>query len=377
MKMNLFAAGQKFLNFAKTMKQGLKPKSLKIKPVMIPSVMMGSYFFFYQKKLYTTQSLHSKENFRKFYLENCDTLQEGEMKEVKWGTKDNQSILVVKYGNKIRAMSNYCPHFGAPLHTGILVDNVVKCPWHGASFDVITGKTDISPSIDDLTTYEVLQDAQGIYVNLPEDVKSSVTPKMCKRDLSDKRKFVIVGGGPAGLSAAETLRQNGYTGEIVILSKDNYIPYDRTMLTKWIPPTVNKIYLRSPDFLKEYDIDVLNGASVTEVDKKSRKIRLADGTEVSYDRLLLATGGSPAVPRIPGTDRSHVHVLRTFDDLKKIDNACKNAKNIVIVGGSFLGMESASVLKQSFKNANVTVVEMNNTPFSATLGKEIGYALQK
>jgi nitrite reductase/ring-hydroxylating ferredoxin subunit len=377
MKLNLFNSAQRILQFSKSVKKVISLKSLKIKPVIIPSVMMGTYFFFYQKKMFNTQSLYSLENFRKFYLEGCDTLQEGEMKEVKWGTKENQSILVVKYGGKLRAMSNYCPHFGAPLHTGILVDNVVKCPWHGASFDVTTGKTDISPSIDDLTYYEVNEDGQGFYVHLPDDVKASVRPRMCKRDPDDKRKFLIVGGGPAGLSAAETLRQNGYTGEIVILSKDQYAPYDRTMLTKWIPPTVNKIYLRSPDFLKEYDIDVVNGASVAGVDNQNKKVQLADGTEVSYDKLLLATGGSPAVPRIPGTDKSHVHVLRTFDDLKKIDSACKNAKDIVIVGGSFLGMESASVLKKSFGKANVTVIEMNATPFASTLGKEVGYALQK
>jgi len=377
MKLNLFNLGKRFLNLTKSIKKDFSLKSLKIKPVLIPSVMMGTYFFFSQKKMFNSQSLYSKENFRKFYLEGSDTLQEGEMKEVKWGTKENQSILVVKYGGKLRAMSNYCPHFGAPLHTGILVDNVVKCPWHGASFDVTTGKTDISPSINDLTYYEVNEDGQGFYVNLPEDVKSSVTPIMCKRDLSDKRKFIIVGGGPAGLSAAETLRQNGYTGEIVILSKDQYVPYDRTMLTKWIPPTVNKIYLRSPDFLKEYDIDVLNGVSVESVDNRNKKVKLADGSEVSYDKLLLATGGSAAVPRIPGTEKSHVHVLRTFDDLKKIDLACKDAKDIVIVGASFLGMESASVLKKSFGNSKVTVIEKNSTPFATTLGKEVGLALQK
>ena len=244
MKLNLFNIAKKFLTLTKSIKRDFSLKSLKIKPVLIPSVMMGTYFFFSQRKMFNSQTLYSKDIFRKFYLEGCDTLQEGEMKEVKWGTKENQSILVVKYGGKFRAMSNYCPHFGAPLHTGILVDNVVKCPWHGASFDVTTGKTDISPSINDLTYYEVNEDGQGFYVNLPEDIKSSITPSMCKRDPSNKRKFIIVGGGPAGLSAAETLRQNGYTGEIVILSKDQYVPYDRTMLTKWIPPTVNKIYLR-------------------------------------------------------------------------------------------------------------------------------------
>ena len=155
------------------------------------------------------------------------------------------------------------------------------------------------------------------------------------------------------------------------------MPYDRTMLTKFFPASVDKIFLRSPDFLKEYDIDILNGVNVVDIDNTNKSVKLESGVEFKYDKLLMATGGSALVPNIPGKDNSNVYVLRTYDDLEKIKNACKDAKDIVILGGSFIGMESASTLKKSFPNANVTVIEKYKTPFYASLGPEIGEALQR
>jgi NADPH-dependent 2,4-dienoyl-CoA reductase/sulfur reductase-like enzyme/nitrite reductase/ring-hydroxylating ferredoxin subunit len=339
--------------------------------------MMTSYYLFQSKFLFSEKrALLAEQIFKRLSLEGCELMLEGEMKEVKYGTKDNESVLVVMYEGKLRALSNYCPHFGAPMHTGVLIDNVIKCPWHGASFDILTGVTDISPSIDNLPVYEVLSDSQGFYINLPEEVKHSVRPTMSKRDINDNRKFVIVGGGPAGLSAAEGLRQNGYTGEIIILSQDSNLPYDRSILSKFIPPTVNKILLRPSEFLNEYDINVHTNVTVSSIDNKNRKVKLQDGQELSYDKLLLASGGSPIIPNIPGNNQNNVFVLRSFDDLQKISAACKTAKNIVIIGGSFIGMESASTLKKTFPSTNITIVEINPTPFFKILGKEIGSALQ-
>jgi len=312
-------------------------------------------------------------------LPQLQDMEEGEMKEVKWGVKDGQSILVVKYENKLHALSNYCPHYGAPLHTGVLIDNVVKCPWHGASFDIISGKTDISPAIDDLPIYKVETADNGEnYVVLPDqtDVKTFITPLMSKRDPNDKRRFVIIGGGPAGLSAAETLRQANYTGEILIISKDSELPYDRTVLSKWVPENVSKIHLRSEDFLKEYDIDIKTNLGVEAIDNKNRQVNLEDGSVVAYDKLLVATGSSVFKPNIPGADKPHVVTLRTYSDLERLSKQATGSKNIVIIGGGFIGLETTAMLKKLSPDATVTVVDGFETPFYNTLGKEVGSALQ-
>ena len=359
-----------------------KSKSLKKAAIIFPSIFISSHLIKTVRKAYLAPKPVFDESDKRLLVNipRLEEMEEGEMKEVKWGVKDNQSILVVKFEGKLHALSNYCPHYGAPLHTGVLIDNIVKCPWHGASFDIISGKTDISPSIDDLPVYKVETTDNGEnFVVLPdkEDVKKFITPLMSKRDPNDKRRFVIIGGGPAGLSAAETLRQANYTGEILIISKDSELPYDRTVLSKWVPADVSKIHLRSKDFLTEYDIDVKTNSSITAINNKQKSVVLNDGTNLNYDKLLIATGSIANIPPIPGVDLPHVHSLRSWDDLQKVTEKVPKSNNIVIVGGGFIGLESTAMYKKLNPNANITVVEGNDTPFFYTLGREVGGALQK
>ena len=93
--------------------------------------------------------------------------------------------------------------------------------------------------------------------------------------------------------------------------------------------------------------------------------------------MLIATGSSPVIPKIPGTELKGVYTLRGYDDFEKIKNHAKNSENIVIAGAGFIGLESASNLKKAFKYSNITIVNLLGYPFEAMLGKEIGKALQK
>jgi nitrite reductase/ring-hydroxylating ferredoxin subunit len=355
-------------------------KNISLKSITAPSILMSSYFFYkVNNKHYSTLKLQS--NTMKFYISEYEDLKPGEMREVKYGPKDEDSLLAVNYEGKLYILSNQCPHYGAPMHTGFLHDKLLKCPWHCAAFDITTGQTELAPSFDDLVKYTLQQDSNGKYfVELPEnpsEVAHSKVPEMVKRDPNDKRRVVIIGGGPAGLSAAQTLRQGGYTGEITILSNDPYLPYDRTVLSKFAPSSIHNIILRNEAFLKEYGIDIINGVEVTGINNSDKKVPLSNGKEFQYDKLLIATGGRPITPRFKGIEKNKVFTLRSFDDTKKITDTAKSSKNIVIIGGSFIGMELASSLKKANPKANVTVVDRTTTPFQNTLGVEVGRVLQK
>lgn len=169
---------------------------------------------------------------------------------------------------------------------------------------------------------------------------------MAKRDLNDKRRYVIIGGGPAGVSCAEALRQSGYTGEITVISAEDIVAYDRTLLTKILPiGDGSKNKLRSEDFLKNADIDFMLKTWVSGVNTQEKEVKLSDGTIIHYDKLCITTGSAPFKPKIAGIDLSNVHMLRSHNDQAAIKSQTEAAKNVVIIGAGFIGSEAASSLK--------------------------------
>jgi hypothetical protein len=155
-----------------------------------------------------------------------------------------------------------------------------------------------------------------VYVELPDRVPRQVTPHMCPASAADKRHFVIIGAGPAGLAAAETLRENGFAGTITLLAKENALPYDRTKLSKNMAVALEDIELRKAPFLQERGITLRLGVSVTAVRPEAHEVVLSDGQTVRYTRLLCATGGpartfkAPESFVIPGADLRNIFPLR-------------------------------------------------------------------
>lgn len=196
---------------------------------------------------------------------------------------------------------------------------------------------------------------------------------MCKFE-NDERVFVIIGAGAAGTTCAETLRQLQFKGRIILIGKEKSLPYDRPKLSKSLSVDVEKIALRNSQFFEDYDIELKLGYEVTELNPDTKEITLMNGEVIKYDSCLICTGGTPRSLPIEGMNSSNVILLRDHDEAKKID-AEYTGKDVVIIGSSFIGMETAAALVKDAKSINV--IGMEEVPFERVLGYEIGASLKK
>jgi len=308
---------------------------------------------------------------KEVHLANTSDLHDGEMKEI---SVDEVKILLARVGDNFHAVSATCPHYGGPLAEGTLCGTRVVCPWHHAAFNVVNGNMEDPPALDSLVSYPLRIDGERIMLSLPEGAEDRRMPAMCKRDTSaDSRQFVIVGAGAAGYVAAQTLREEGFRGSVVMLTREDRAPYDRPNLSKdylhghaepeWMP-------LRDEEFFKANDITLLLNREVTHVDARSKTITFESGETMDYDALLVATGGAPVRLNIPGSDLKNVCVLRSFADADSIIETAKHCRRAVVVGASFIGMEAASSLRE--RGLEVTVIAPSEEPFETTLGAEVG-----
>ncbi|MGQ9609429.1 MAG: FAD-dependent oxidoreductase [bacterium] len=300
-------------------------------------------------------------------------LQDGEMKEI--AITDEKSILLLRVDGKFYALGSKCTHVGAPLVEGVLYQNHVRCPWHQACFDIVTGNLEEPPALDALPYYTVRVEGDDVIVSFPEELKEKRIANMVRRNKSiDSREFVILGAGGAGNIAAETLRQDGFHGRITMITKESHLPYDRTQLSKGYikNPDSKHPILRSEDFYKDYDIEVLTNHEVTNLDPSSKTITFKGNSTIKYDKVLIATGSRPRKLSLPGVELENIFTLRSLDDADKIKSIAVNSSRVVVIGASFIGMETAAHLTE--RGLSVTVVAPEAYPFQALLGNDIGKA---
>jgi apoptosis-inducing factor 3 len=298
-------------------------------------------------------------------------LQDNEKRQVTVGETD---ILLIRHHDQVHALGAYCTHNRAPLVQGVIHNDCLVCPWHNAYFNVTTGDQQEPPGLDSLPRYPVKIENDQVIVTVPETALEKRTPDMAQYDpTADDRVFVILGAGAAGIHAAEALRVAGYQGRIVMMTRENQLPYDRTTLSKNYftgKLTKEKIFLRSPEFYQQNHIEVRLNQTVKQVDVNAKTITLQDGESLAYDSLLIATGGQPRTLDVPGADLLNVFTLRSFADSEAILAVAQTAKQAVVVGSSFIGMEAAAGLAQ--KGIKVTVVSPASLPFEKILGPELG-----
>src|SRR5438477_8953980 len=293
-----------------------------------------------------------------------DQVADGEML---LGHAFGEQVLVARRGNELFAIDATCTHYGGPLAKGLMVDCIVRCPWHHARFDLRTGEAIGAPALNDVACYKVEKRGDRFFVTSKIDEKPARKPK------SSPASVVIVGAGAAGSAAAEMLRREGYAGPVTLIGADEFLPYDRPNLSKdylagnapeeWIP-------LRPPEFYREQKIDAVANTTVTNIDPKAKQVRLSDGRSLGYGALLLATGAQPVHLTIPGADLPHVFYLRTLTDSRRIIEKAKNAKRAVVIGSSFIGLEVAWSLRE--RKLEVAVVGRDSVPLAKVLGTEMG-----
>jgi apoptosis-inducing factor 3 len=287
------------------------------------------------------------------------------------GQANGESVLLVRNGEEIFAVGATCTHYSGPLAEGRVVDGTIRCPLHHACFDLRTGAVLRAPALIPLPCYDVERSGGKIRV-----AGRRGDPISLRRE-SSLRTIAIVGAGAAGESAAETLRREGYDGEILLFGADEAPPVDRPNLSKdylagtapeeWMP-------LRPPSFFGEQKIALALGSRVAAIDPAAKRLSLDDGREVAWDALLLATGADPIRPSLPGAELPHVHTLRTLADARAIIAGASRAKRAVVIGASFIGMEVAASLRA--RDLTVEIVAPEQIPFARSLGPELGGLLR-
>lgn len=300
-----------------------------------------------------------------------DSLSDGAMIA---GHLGEEPILLVRRGDDLFAVAALCPHYHAPLADGLLVGNTIRCPMHHAAFDLCTGALLRPPALDDLKCWRVERRDGRAFVG-------PALPALQPLVLTEPglpESVVIVGGGAAGLVAADALRREGYTGPVTMVGADPALPYDRPNLSKdylagtapadWLP-------LRDPSYYPEHKIETRSDTRVSAIDPAHKTVTLADGSRLAYGALLLATGADPVRLNVPGADAAHVAVVRSLADCDALIARCATAKRCVIVGDSFIGLEVAASLRA--RGLAVDVIARDaGPPMTRILGEALGKMVQ-
>lgn len=173
------------------------------------------------------------------------------------------------------------------------------------------------------------------------------------------KRYFVLGGGIAALSAARAIREADPSGLVVMLAGEDALPYARPMLTKGLLGTLSARDL-AVETAAWYDapgrdIVTLTGRTVSAIDTQQKTVSLADGLVFSYDKLVYALGARCFVPAIPGHDRANVVAIRTMADAERVRTLAKDARTAVVIGGGVLGLEAAWALREG--GLKVTVLE--------------------
>jgi NADPH-dependent 2,4-dienoyl-CoA reductase/sulfur reductase-like enzyme/nitrite reductase/ring-hydroxylating ferredoxin subunit len=299
-----------------------------------------------------------------------EALADGAMVKGRVGSED---AILVRRGQDYFAVGGACTHYHAALANGLIVDDTIRCPMHHACFSLRTGEALYAPALDPIAAWRVEVAFGKAYVREKLNPPKPPTESLGVASIKAPRSVVIVGGGAAGLAAADMLRREGYSGPVTMVSADNVAPYDRPNVSKdYLAGTAPEecMPLRDAQYYVAQKIDLLLNEQVAALDATRRVVRLASGRQIDYGALLLATGADPVRLSIPATAGARTFYLRTLADARAIIAALAGARVAVVVGASFIGLEVAASLRG--RGIEVHVVGLERVPLERVLGPEAG-----
>jgi 3-phenylpropionate/trans-cinnamate dioxygenase ferredoxin reductase subunit len=188
-----------------------------------------------------------------------------------------------------------------------------------------------------------------------------------------RETFVIVGAGLAGAKAAETLRQEGFAGRVVLVGEEDERPYERPPLSKdYLRGESDRdaLWVHDAGFYDAHDVELRTGARAVGLRADACEVELEGGERLGFDRLLLATGAAPRRLTVPGAQLEGVHLLRSVRDSDRLRDALAAAARVAVVGAGWIGCEVAAAARQA--GLEVTMVAPETVPLERVLGAEVG-----
>jgi NADPH-dependent 2,4-dienoyl-CoA reductase/sulfur reductase-like enzyme/nitrite reductase/ring-hydroxylating ferredoxin subunit len=292
------------------------------------------------------------------------------------GRVGDDDVVLARAGDEWFAVGAYCTHYHGALADGLIVDDTIRCPLHHACFSLRTGDALRAPALDPIGCWRVERQGDTVFVRerLPAEQPSLRVSAQARQIPSS---VVIVGGGAAGLAAADMLRREGYEGPVAMITADQDPPVDRPNLSKdylageaqddWIPLWPSEVY-------SDRHIDLVLQRRVTSIDPGARAVSLDDGSRRDFGALLIATGADPVRLPIPGANSAQVLYLRSYADARAIVERARTAKHVVVVGASFIGLEVSASLRA--RGISVDVVARDTVPLGRVMGMEVGRLVQ-